>query len=260
MELSRIISNFRGQKSRLTDRVATTEHARVLQPEATMNSIIDADFDAIELASTADPRCACILVLDTSGSMAGDRIAELNAGLAQLQRELHADTLARRRVEIATVTFGQGGLQEHDFVLADRYIAPTLVAGGNTPMGGGICRAIQLLRDRKAVYRAHGLAVYRPWFVVMTDGVPTDDWLAAAEQLRAAEAGNELIAFAIGIGDANFEVLRKCSPGRPPLRLKGHSFREFFLWLSASMKGVSGSMVGDKMRLLAFDGWGEVPT
>lgn len=224
-----------------------------------MTTIIDADFDAIELASTADPRCACVLVLDTSGSMSGARIAELNAGLAQFQHELHGDALSRRRVEVATVAFGHEELQEHDFILADRYVAPPLTAGGNTPMGAAIDRALTLLEARKAVYRTHGLATYRPWFILMTDGGPTDSWRPAAHRLRTAEQAQQLTSFAIGVDGADFQVLRQCS-ARTPLRLKGHSFREFFLWLSASMRRVSGSRVGDTTRLLPYDGWGEVPT
>ncbi len=225
-----------------------------------MTSIIDAEFDAIEFASTADPRCACMLLLDTSHSMRGDSIHQLNQGLQHFQRELHDDPLACRRVEIATVAFGNGHLQEHDFVLADRYAAPGLIAGGGTPMGAAIDRGLALLEARRAVHREHGLATYRPWFILLTDGEPTDPWRDAAGRLRAAEWANQVMVFAIGVEGANFGILRDCSVARAPLRLKGHSFREFFLWLSGSMKRVSASQVGDKTKLLPFDGWGEVPT
>jgi uncharacterized protein YegL len=37
------------------------------------------------------PRCACMLVLDTSSSMSGSPIDELNAGLAQFVDEIRRD-------------------------------------------------------------------------------------------------------------------------------------------------------------------------
>ncbi|MEI6428086.1 MAG: hypothetical protein WCO45_06800 [Pseudanabaena sp. ELA607] len=37
--------------------------------------------DAIEFAENPEPRCPCVLLLDTSGSMSGEKIAALNAGL-----------------------------------------------------------------------------------------------------------------------------------------------------------------------------------
>ena len=38
-------------------------------------------FDAAEFAENPEPRVPCVLLLDTSGSMTGKPIAELNEGL-----------------------------------------------------------------------------------------------------------------------------------------------------------------------------------
>jgi len=38
-------------------------------------------FDAAGFADNPEPRCPCLLLLDTSGSMQGRPISELNAGL-----------------------------------------------------------------------------------------------------------------------------------------------------------------------------------
>ncbi len=37
-----------------------------------------------ELVSNPEPRCACVLLLDTSGSMNGNPLAQLNQGLKTL--------------------------------------------------------------------------------------------------------------------------------------------------------------------------------
>ena len=42
-----------------------------------MTTIPDVTFDP----TNPDPRCACILILDTSGSMHGEKINQLNQGL-----------------------------------------------------------------------------------------------------------------------------------------------------------------------------------
>ena len=60
----------------------------------------------LEFADNPEPRCPCVLLLDTSKSMNGDRIAALNKGLQAFRDELIKDPLARQRVEIAVVTFG----------------------------------------------------------------------------------------------------------------------------------------------------------
>jgi uncharacterized protein YegL len=46
------------------------------------------------------------LLFDVSGSMQGQPITELNAGLTTFKDELAADALAMKRVEVGIVTFG----------------------------------------------------------------------------------------------------------------------------------------------------------
>ena len=67
----------------------------------------DPTFD-LELprADNPDPRVPVALVLDTSGSMSGEAIRQLNAGLDQFRKEVADDELARKRAEITVVTFG----------------------------------------------------------------------------------------------------------------------------------------------------------
>ena len=44
-------------------------------------------FAAAEFADNPEPRCPCLLLLDVSGSMAGGKIEELNAGLKAFEEE-----------------------------------------------------------------------------------------------------------------------------------------------------------------------------
>ena len=45
-------------------------------------------FGAAEFAENTEPRCPVVLLLDSSGSMAGSPIAELNAGSAKATRDI----------------------------------------------------------------------------------------------------------------------------------------------------------------------------
>jgi hypothetical protein len=60
---------------------------------------------------------------------------------------------------------------------------PALEARGETPLGTGLLRGLDLLESRRACYRANGVGYSRPWLVLMTlfrrarkwtdeDGVP----------------------------------------------------------------------------------------
>lgn len=205
-------------------------------------------FGAESFADNPEPRCPSILLLDVSGSMAGNPISQLNTGLQQYKDSLTSDDIASKRVEVAIVTFGENVTTECNFITADSFEPPVLRTSGTTPMGQAILHAIDLLRERKNTYRANGIMHFRPWIFLITDGAPTDDWKRAAEEVRRGEANKEFSFFAVGVSGADFDVLRQISV-KAPLALKGLNFRELFSWLSNSQQAVSRSQPGDEVPL-----------
>ena len=214
------------------------------------------EFGTDSFADNPEPRCPCLLLLDTSGSMSGNPIKELNAGLLTFKEELAADTLAMKRVEVAVISFGPV-VVESTFHTAPNFYPPTLTANGDTPMGSAIQEGIELIRQRKNDYKTNGISFYRPWIFLITDGAPTDNWIAAATAVKEGEASKAFAFFSVGVENANMEILRQISV-REPLKLKGLSFRELFQWLSNSMRSVSQSSVGDIVPMKSPDGWAEV--
>jgi uncharacterized protein YegL len=213
-------------------------------------------FEAARYADNPDPRCPCVLVLDRSGSMSGQPIAELNAGLQQFRTELLGDELAARRVEIAVVPFGPL-VRGSAFHPPHEFQPQPLAAGGDTPTGAAIEYAIELVAQQKATYKQHGVPYYRPWIILITDGQPTDNWARAASLIRQGEDSKAFSFFAIGVAGADMGTLKQLSV-REPLKLQGLAFREFFLWLSSSLSGVSKSTVNEAVSLPAPSGWASV--
>jgi uncharacterized protein YegL len=212
--------------------------------------------ESVEFATNPDPRCACLLLLDTSGSMAGAPVEALNDGLRAFQNDVSQDDLAQRRVEVAIVTFGGRVQVMQDFVTARDFSAPRLAATGDTPMGAAIREGVGLVRDRKAQYRANGVSYYRPWVFLITDGQPTDEWKTAAELVHEEEAGNGLAFFGVGVEGANRGILEQIAV-RKPLMLRGLAFVDLFVWLSQSQRRVSASKPGEQTSLPPT-GWAAV--
>lgn len=216
-------------------------------------------FSAAEFVDNPEPRCPCVLIVDTSGSMRGEPIRELNAGLVNFKDELVADALAAKRVEVAVVGFGPLRVL-CEFQTPDVYQPPVLDANGDTPMGAAIIQALDLIDQRKSVYKSAGVSYYRPWIFLITDGAPTDAWTEAAQRVHEGEDRKQFQFFAVGVDGANMEILAKISK-RDPLALRGLRFRDLFSWLSRSLQSVSRSQVGDQVALenpVSPNGWATV--
>jgi uncharacterized protein YegL len=206
-----------------------------------------APFGGEDFAINPEPRCPVVLLLDTSGSMQGRPIQELNEGLVTFKDELMADELAAKRVELAIVSFGPVQVVT-DFQTADIFHPPTLEANSDTPMGAAVIQALSMLESRKSMYRAHGVSFYRPWIFLITDGAPTDSWQTAAAMAREGETAKKYAFFAVGVEGARMDILGQFTT-REPLKLQGLKFRSLFQWLSNSMKAVSRSQPADAVPL-----------
>lgn len=212
-----------------------------------------------DLIDNPSPRCPVALVLDTSGSMEGPPIEELNAGIQTFLDEVRRDDLARWSVELAVYTAGGTCECIQDFVSIECIAGVArLDAGGSTPLGGATRMALDDLEARKRVYRSAGVPYYQPWLVIISDGGPTDAWEDAARRAAALSAQRKLVSLPIGVAGADRLTLSQFS-SKPAVALDGVRFRELFLWLSASMARVSASTSSDaSVQLPSIDGWGSV--
>lgn len=214
----------------------------------------------VEFVDNTNQRTPCILLLDISGSMAGEPIRQLNEGLKAFEEELKNDPVAALRVQVMVVTVG--GPEDAQVVQpwtdAADFKAPKLYASGMTPLGQGMGIALDEIASQKAVYDANGISSTRPWVVMISDGCPNDyGWESFADQSRQEEQDKRVIVFPIGTEGADFEALGRFSAKTPKL-LKGLQFRELFVWLSRSMSTVSASVPGEKVSLPTTDSWAEI--
>lgn len=217
---------------------------------------LDVPFDD----SNLEPRCAVVLLLDTSYSMNGQPINQLNDGLVTLKQCIEADNLASLRVELAIITFGPVQMRQ-DFATVDRWTPQRYNADDATPMGEAIDYALDILEDRKQTYKDNGVQYYRPWVFLITDGAPTDkDWQVSAQRLKQASNDKKVQFFAVGVQGADMNILKQIAPDPsfPPVALKGLDFKSMFKWLSASLSAVSQSKPGSGQVTLTQPAWGTI--
>ena len=211
--------------------------------------------NALDVTNPA-PRCPVVLLLDTSGSMSGTPINELNQGVRQFLEETRNDEAAGMSVELEVVTFADHAMRAIPFTPITRVNTPSpFMAGGMTSMGAALRMATADLKARRDLYRRTGVSSYRPWVVLMTDGGPNDEWWDAAHEMRTmGERGRiQYIGIEIG-GQADHRTMCQILPASPgPVRLQGLRFREFFRWLTDSLRSVSRSTPEQENQVMFGD-------
>lgn len=202
------------------------------------------------VAAPNEPHLACVLLLDTSGSMTGDAIESLNQGINNFIQKTAADEMAQKRVDVAIVAFDDDPRVVLDFTPICQMEPIKLDAGGCTAMGAAINKAIDMVKERNRFYASLGTQCYQPWIFMITDGYPTDDITEAAERIKAEESKGKhgkLKFFALGVEGYDKETLFKLT--KRVMELDDTDFSGIFNWLSESVCLISVSRVDDSVPL-----------
>lgn len=201
------------------------------------------------IANPGEGHLACILLVDTSGSMCND-IDKLNKAINDFKEKTSMDDMAMKRVDVAIIEFNDEAKIIQPFTPVSEMTPIKLEAGGCTAMGEGINLAIDTLKERNRFYASLGTPCFKPWIFMITDGAPTDDIIHAAQRIKEEETKGthgKLKFFALGVGDADMDTLANIS--KRVLQLSDFDFSGIFNWLSESMVAISVSRVGDEAKM-----------
>lgn len=207
-------------------------------------------FDENEFVENPSVRLPVCLILDTSSSMnANNAITELNMGIQKLYNSIRKDEITRYSVEIAIVAFefkkGKTFPKKIlDFNTIDKQPIPQLRAFGYTPLGGAVNLGLDLLKERKELYKKNGISYYQPWLFIMTDGEVEKERKEKIERATSRTKKmileKKLTVYTIGMGNnANMQQLQDFTISRAPLKIKHTDLEIFFNWIAKSMEVVS---------------------
>lgn len=208
---------------------------------------------AFPIANPDKPQAACVLLLDTSRSMRGAPIRDLQKGLDAYREYLAGDAEAKLIVETCVIAFSDEAKVVHPFSSVDDLPRVELAAGGWTSLGAALDLGLQQIEERKAFYKEEGVDYYRPFLVLITDGAPTDlkgagRFAEMAAKVQRGAAERKFIPLFFGTGNANFEKLKALAGEHGTVAgIDGARFEEFFQWLSRSVSGLKDSRPGEKV-------------
>ncbi len=183
-----------------------------------------------------------IVLADTSGSMAGNKIASLNQALKELVQDLCNDEQSASTVMFSLFTFDATVKQVHSLQAVNSVKLSDLSANGQTSMGQVFRAALAELSDPKRVPERSLV----PTIVLATDGQPTDAWERPLDDLINHRRAGKAIRLALAIGeDADMNVLKRfVTPEFPVLKAdqpdKIRTFFRYVSWVSKSQSKSQG--------------------
>ena len=204
------------------------------------------------IINASESHMALVLVLDTSYSMDGVAIRQLNEGINRFKAEVCLDKQTRDILDVAVVWFNDSFGVLQDFTPIEYMDHIQLEADGGTYFTGPIREALKMIDERSRFYRRSGSEPYKPWIIFVTDGEPLDNIDAVALEVQAAQNLGKVRFIALGVGDYNSASLKKLTD--VVFRLDSTDFTAFFNWVAKSMRSVSVTAPGEKPQLPPLEG------
>lgn len=161
--------------------------------------------------TTEIPRRTMVLffVVDTSGSMNGDKIGALNDAIRETLPDLRdlSENNADAKVKIATLQFDSTvKWRDPSPTDSDNFVWSDLEASGLTSLGAALLELKDKLSTKKFMKEAVGS--FAPVIIFLSDGSPTDDYISALIEVKKNNWFKHAIKVAIAIGnDADKSVL-----------------------------------------------------
>lgn len=188
-----------------------------------------------------------IVAVDRSGSMSMEgKIDSLNLALKNFVASLRSESNSKAEIQVALYSFGR------DTATCDIPLTPATEitdvpvyeAYGRTPMGMAFKEMKNLIENRDLIPSR----AYKPTIVIITDGIPTDDYRTHMESLIKDGRSSKAFRMAMAIGeDADRDMLAEFVSA-PEYLVSGDKARDivkFFKYVTMSVTSRTKSQSPD---------------
>jgi uncharacterized protein YegL len=179
-------------------------------------------------------RLPIYLLLDCSSSMIGAPIEQVRQGLRALLDDLTTEPMAIETVYLSVITFHSTAQQLMPLTELLQFKEPQIQANGATALGAALCLLKDCLDKEVCQGSEYQKCDWKPLVFLMTDGMPTDSWETAADEIKKRKMAN-LVAFAAGSG-ADIDNLKRITDiVLKSDELSPGALKAFFQWMSQSI-------------------------
>jgi len=215
------------------------------------------------LDNVAIPRKSMVLffVVDTSGSMTGSKMGEVNSTIEEVIPEIReiSETNSDAQIKIAVLEFSSGAnwITSQGPVEAGNFVWNDLHASGVTDFGMACKKLCEKLSIKENGFMKEATGSFAPAIFLLSDGGPTDNYREGLAQLKENNWFKQAIKVAIAIGkDADKDVLEEFVGNREAV-LEVHTpemLRKMIQFVSvrASQIGSKNAAAGEVTKQEAF--------
>ncbi|MBR1739419.1 MAG: VWA domain-containing protein [Ruminococcus sp.] len=208
------------------------------------------DFDDDPLGATAVSKKSLVIffLIDTSGSMRGKKMGELNTVMEELIPEIRRVGEADTDVKLAVLTFSTGVQWMHSQPISiEDFEWVRLEANGVTSMGEAFSELSNRM-SRNGFLNSPSLS-FAPVIFLMTDGYPSDEYKKPLEALKANSWFKFGLKAALGIGnEANDDMLEEFTGSKDTVV---HAYSGNQLAQMIKIVAVTASQIGSKSMTLS---------
>jgi len=188
-------------------------------------------------------RLPVYLLLDTSGSMSGEPIEAVKNGIQVMISALRQNPQAIETAFISIITFDSVAQQIIPLTDLASFQMVDLRATGTTALGEALKLVANRIDNEVAKTTTEQKGDWKPLVFIMTDGIPTDDWLPGLNEFKQRKTAFT-VACAAGAG-ADTAILKQITENVVSLdTADSTSIGKFFQWVTASI-GVTSTRVED---------------
>ncbi len=226
------------------------EPAETADTSAQSDDMLDFDDDPLSATGVSRKSLVIFFLIDTSGSMKGKKMGELNTVMEELIPEIRRVGEADTEVKVAVLTFSTEVRWMYSTPIAiEDFEWARLRASGVTSMGAAFKELNQRM-SRNSFLNSPSLS-FAPVIFLMTDGYPSDDYKEGLRELQANSWYKFGLKAALGIGqEANDNILAEFTGSKDTVV---HAYSGGQLAQMIKIIAVTSSQIGSKSMTLSDD-------